>query len=273
MTQAAAPEYVLARSVLLDALDALGVHRDAVVLVGAQAVYLQTGDADLAVAPMTTDADLALAPAQLRDAPLLGDVMRAAGFVPGANPGTWRGRLDVAVDLMVPEALSGSGGRRGARLPVHGNKVARRASGLEAAIVANDPHEITALDVDDERRFTIRVARPAALLVAKVVKIEERRATPARLLPKDGLDVLRLLQATTAADLATDLAALVRDDFAGTVTSGVVAALRRDGAHPDGLLAQLAVLGVGVLDDPDTIRASVVFLVEELLRALDAQDR
>ena len=35
--------YVLARCVLLDALEALGAHRHAVVLVGAQAVYLRVG--------------------------------------------------------------------------------------------------------------------------------------------------------------------------------------------------------------------------------------
>jgi hypothetical protein len=43
--------YLIARRVLLDALDALGEHRDAIVLVGAQAVYLRVGDADLALAP------------------------------------------------------------------------------------------------------------------------------------------------------------------------------------------------------------------------------
>lgn len=37
------PEYFAARRVLLDALDALGVHRKAVVLVGAQAIYLHVG--------------------------------------------------------------------------------------------------------------------------------------------------------------------------------------------------------------------------------------
>ncbi|WP_206184695.1 hypothetical protein [Thermoactinospora rubra] len=72
-------EYVLARSVLLDALAALGPHIDAVVLVGAQAVYLHTGDADIAVAPTTTDADIALAPDKLRDEPLLEEALRAAG--------------------------------------------------------------------------------------------------------------------------------------------------------------------------------------------------
>ena len=39
--------YLIARRVLLDALDALdalGEHRDAIVLVGAQAVYLRVGE-------------------------------------------------------------------------------------------------------------------------------------------------------------------------------------------------------------------------------------
>ena len=35
--------YVLARRVLLDALEALDAHRDAIVLVGAQAVYRKPG--------------------------------------------------------------------------------------------------------------------------------------------------------------------------------------------------------------------------------------
>ena len=52
--------YIIARRVLLDALDALGAHRNAVVLVGAQAIYLRVGEADLAVAPYTTDGDLAM---------------------------------------------------------------------------------------------------------------------------------------------------------------------------------------------------------------------
>ena len=54
--------YVLARRVLLDALKALGPHREACVLAGAQAIYLRVGDADLAVAPFTTDGDLVIDP-------------------------------------------------------------------------------------------------------------------------------------------------------------------------------------------------------------------
>jgi len=59
------PRYGAARRVLLDALQALQAHADALVIAGAQAVYLHTGDGDLAVAPFTTDADLAVDPKAL----------------------------------------------------------------------------------------------------------------------------------------------------------------------------------------------------------------
>jgi hypothetical protein len=44
--------YVAARRVLLDALTVLAPHGDAIILAGAQAVYLHTGAADLAIAPL-----------------------------------------------------------------------------------------------------------------------------------------------------------------------------------------------------------------------------
>ena len=48
------PQYVRARCVLLNAADALAAHLDSVVLVGAQAVYLHTGETELfdAAAPI-----------------------------------------------------------------------------------------------------------------------------------------------------------------------------------------------------------------------------
>jgi hypothetical protein len=263
------PEYVLARSVLLDALVALGPHLDAVVLVGAQAVYLHTGEADLNVPPTTTDADLAIAPGKLLDSPLLEDAMRAAGFELAANPGAWRGRMGVAIDLMVPEALSGGSSRRSARLPIHGNRAARRTTGLEAAIVDNDHKDLAALDPADQRHVRVRVAGPAALLVAKVTKIDERRDQPNRHEPKDGLDVLRLLQAVPTDELSSRLRELLADSLAGPVTRSVMEALRRDGSDSEGLIATLAARAVGALDDQETIRASVATLVDDLLRGLE----
>jgi hypothetical protein len=73
-----APEYVAARSVLLDALVALEGHLDNLVLVGAQAVYHHTGAANLNVPLMTTDADLAVNTSGLADAPEIGGVLRRA---------------------------------------------------------------------------------------------------------------------------------------------------------------------------------------------------
>jgi hypothetical protein len=145
------PVYIAARTVLIDALEALGAYRSAVVIVGAQAVYLQTGDAGLSAAPFTRDGDVALNPAPLLTGqpPLLNDVMTDAGFElrinasGGIDPGTWLKTttvegmtLEVPVDLIIPRgSLPNPGRTRGARLGVHGKTAAMQTSGLEAALV------------------------------------------------------------------------------------------------------------------------------------------
>ena len=166
------PQYVRARRVLLDAADALAAHLDSVVLVGAQAVYLHTGEAELfdAAAPYTTDADLVIGPADLADSPLLAELLIRRGFTLREPPGRWVSSDGVYVDLMVPEALAGPGSR-GAWLGPHGRRVARRAKGLEAALVNREPMQIQALDPSDSRSITIHAAGPGALVVAKVHKI------------------------------------------------------------------------------------------------------
>ena len=111
------PLYVRARAALLDATDAMAEQIDALVLVGAQAIYLHTGDADLAVAEYTTDADFTIGPADLADSPLLAELLTARGFTTREHPGGWLSPDGIYVDLMVPEALAGPG-TRGARLGV-----------------------------------------------------------------------------------------------------------------------------------------------------------
>ena len=143
------PEYVAARRVLLDALNALGPHRKAVVLVGAQAIYLHNGEGDLAVSPYTTDGDLAIDPRELDDEPELAAALGAAGFELAISPGSWR-RSDVHIDLLVPSSMGGPG-RRSARLAPHGKEVARKASGLEAAVVDHALVRVSALDPGDRR--------------------------------------------------------------------------------------------------------------------------
>jgi hypothetical protein len=180
MNVAPDPAYVVARRVLLDALEAFGEQRGAVVLVGAQAIYLHTGEGDLAVAPHTLDADMALVPAQLRARPDLTETLEAAGFGRTEYIGIWAKTVDIqgrggemTVDLLVP-ALLGGPGRRAARLDGHGDRVARKARGLEAAVVDRTNLPVGALEPGDPRRFEIAVAWPAALLVAKLHKLAER---------------------------------------------------------------------------------------------------
>lgn len=148
-----APEYVAARAVLLDALDALDGHLPMIIVVGAQAVYLHTGAGDFVEPPMTNDGDLALNAESLKTSPEITTAMAAAGFNQGANPGRWTGRGEVAVDTMVAPFQSGHTAKdaRSARLVGHGKWAARPTAGLEPALVDNGPHTLQALDPDDHR--------------------------------------------------------------------------------------------------------------------------
>jgi len=74
-------EYVEARRVLLDALTALQPHIGAIVLIGAQAIYLRTAGRLSTYQPFTTDADLALDPALLADERSSSATGAALGFV------------------------------------------------------------------------------------------------------------------------------------------------------------------------------------------------
>jgi len=226
--------YVAARSVLLDALEAVRAHLNALVLVGAQAIYLHTGEADLAVAPYTTDGDLALEPTRLGPKPMLQAALTAAGFVQQLNVvGIWLRSVlvagtptPVAVDLLVPDSLGGPG-RRGARIPPHGKQVARKVVGLEATLVDNDRREITALEPADGRRIELAVAGPAGMLVAKVHKIRERRAERDRVSDKDARDVYRLLRSVPTEELVRRFRTLGSSDLSHDGTTSAIAHLPR----------------------------------------------
>ncbi|MDA8197003.1 MAG: hypothetical protein M0019_07345 [Actinomycetota bacterium] len=228
------PRYVVARRVLLDALSALAPYGKAFIVAGAQAVYLRTGLNEVAVAPYTTDGDLALDPNLIGDEPALESTMRNAGFelagmdTSEIEPGIWTRteevdghQLIIPVDLIVPEAaLINTSGRRGARLGVHGNRAARRAIGLEAALVDHATMTVTSLDPTDLRSIDVEVAGVAALLVAKAHKINDRVVSGRadRLNDKDAADVYRIMQTASSSDVGATLRELLSDKTAGGPT-------------------------------------------------------
>ena len=263
---------VSARSALLDALEALADQREALVLVGAQAIYLHTGAAPVALAEATKDTDLAVDPRALDDEPLLEEAMRRAGFHPNLTepqPGSWLSPRGIPVDLLVPAAVAGEGGRRGARIPPHGRHATRRARGLEAAVVDHAPMNVTALDPDDTRSAEIEVAGPAALLVAKLHKLGERRDTPERLLDKDAHDIYRLLVGADTTMLAAVFARLQRDELAGGVTDEAIIFLEQLFASgPDALGSMMAGRAEELVGDSAVVSAAVATLAADLLAVL-----
>ena len=260
------PMYVRARTALLDAADALAQQLDAVVLVGAQAIYLHTGEADFAVAEYTTDADFCIAPEDLSDRPLLAESLEAHGFSLREHPGAWMSPDGIPVDLMVPAALAGAGSR-GARLGPHGKQAARRARGLEGALIHRERIRIASLRPGDARTVSMLVAGPAALLVAKVHKIAERIGTGDRVSDKDALDVLRLLQAIDTAMLANGLAHLENHEISAAVTTEAVSQLAPLFGTPEAAGIAMAIRAARPNAQAQVISASFIALVSDLLTA------
>lgn len=263
----------MARTALLDALEALQEHRNAVILVGAQAVYQHTGAAKVALAEFTTDGDLAIDPDLLGTDPLIEDAMVAAGFTPDPREsavGTWIARNGVPVDLMVPAAIAGPG-RRSVTAPPHDSKSMRSTRGLEAALVDNSKRAIGAFDTStDARNFVISVAGPAALLVAKLHKIDDRIDNPSRLDNKDAHDIYRILVALPTEQLANTFRILQTTTVSEPVTTEAVDLLRQLFAKgPDAVGSQMAGSAEEIIGDPVAVAESVSLLAQDLLRALE----
>jgi hypothetical protein len=264
---------VRSRRGLLDALEALEPHLDALILVGAQAIYLHTGDIDEAIATETKDSDLAVDPSALGDDPLLEEALADAGFqrnLVHPQPGEWLSPDGVPVDLLVPAAVApGKPSSRSVELPPHDRLALRRVVGLEAALVDQGPRRIEALEAGDSREFMIAVAGPAALLVAKLQKLIERQAqSGARRVAKDGHDVYRLLRDVPTDAFIPRFERLFGDEVTQTLARDAVAHLRTlfgTAGSPGAAMAGRTVRGVG---DPAEVAQASAVLANDLLVAL-----
>lgn len=260
------------RRAMLDVLEALEEHRQSIVIVGAHAIYMQVQTTQTAVAPFTRDSDMVIDPEVLLDEPLLEAVLQRAGFTlrNPDHPGTWQRGGD-ELDLMVPSG-AGGGGRRAARIPPHARNVARKTRGLEGALVDNDLWDVESLEpAQDSRKFKVKVAGPAALLVSKLYKLKERleQGNPDRQQDKDAHDIYRILLETEPAELKTRYQNLLETDLSADVAKNALGYLHElfaAGETAEGsVMAGRAEEGIG---NPTTVSLQASALAEELLGLL-----
>ncbi|MER5419687.1 hypothetical protein [Streptosporangium roseum] len=247
------------------------------IVIGAQAIYLRTAKSPVALAETTKDSDLALDPRLLADDPRVEESMSRAGFYRDpfdGQPGAWLNTEGIPVDLMVPDALAGPGTKntRGARIPPHDRRATRRARGLEAAVIDNTVMDVVALDKSDTRTYRVKVAGPAALLIAKLHKIAERADLPRRLNDKDAHDAYRILIDTDTADLAFAFGALRREPVSSETTDQAIEYLvTLFAAGPDALGASMAGRAEEGIGEPERVALSTSLLAADLVTALASQ--
>lgn len=267
--------YVRSRRALLDALSALRDHLGSLILVGAQAIYLHTGEVDEAVATETKDSDLVVDPRDLRDDPRLEEALGRAGFhrdLVNPQPGTWFSPDGIPVDLLVPAAVApGRRRHRSVDLSPHDRMATRRITGLEAALVDHERRTIEALEPGDTRRFTIDVAGPAALLVAKLQKIAERVTQPEhRQVAKDGHDAYRLLREVPLETFVERFAVLFAEPVSEPTARAAVEHLETLFGSADAVGAVMAGSSVAGVGDSDQVAEASAVLAGELVDELRA---
>ena len=218
------------------------------------------------------DADLALIPELLVEDPKIIEAMESAGYAVTEQPGIYRRNDGSQVDLLVPESV-GNGGRGGAKLGVHGNRVARRVRGLEGALVSRRSMTISELAPGDPRTYEISVAGPAALLVVKTHKLTERFDAKdiERLSNKDAFDLFRLLRAVDTNELAAEIRLMLGEPVSATVTAEAMRRLGDLFGTATAAGTQLVAEHVAGVESPDVIVASSVAFSQALIEGTARQ--
>ena len=136
-------------------------------------------------------------------------------------------------------------------------------------MVDRSPMLISSLTTGDPRELVVNVAGPAALLVAKLHKVGERRTEPDRLVDKDAYDIYRLLVAVPAATIGESIDRLVDDPLAGRVTIVAMTFLREMfAAGPGAVGSAMAGRAEDGIGNPDLVAAAATALTNELLIAI-----
>jgi hypothetical protein len=221
------------------------------------------------IATTKKDSDLVIDPGLIADDSLLEEAIAIAGFhrnLLSGQPGEWLDADGIPVDLLVPETLVPG---RGARMSPHSSSAARKVLGLEAAIVDNRELVVASLRPGDPRSYRVRVAGPAAPVVAKLHKLGERCDTPHRLVDKDAHDHYRLLRAVETGELVDGFERLLADNRSRIVAAEGLVYLRELFAESSMLGARMAGRVEEGLGDPEAVAAAVAALSSDLLGALE----
>lgn len=127
--------------------------------------------------------------------------------------------------------------------------------------------QLASLEEGDARTVEVRVAGPAALLVAKTHKIDDRNGSD-RQSDKDALDVLRLLRGTETSDLTARYAKLLGDPRSEGAAKRGRELLEKQFAKRQNPGVQMAIRSAGALGDAEEIAAQFEALVGDLFAAL-----
>lgn len=195
------------RVAIANVVRTLGGNSEALVLIGAHAIYLRTPDFRSAVAPATKDADFVLRPEVLTTIDPLDQVLVSAGYQRKGSdlPGTWVDPTGAELDFMTPGPRRS---KRSAPVPPHGQGAIQHVEGAEGCLVDFD-----LMPLPDVNNVRIRVAGSAGLLIAKLHKVHERIGTPQRDYAKDSFDIYRLLAGTTPDEITSRLKAILASPF------------------------------------------------------------
>ena len=123
---------------------------------------------------------------------------------------------------------------------------------------------VPSLESEDQRQYALRVAGPAALLIAKPHKLNDRQSSPSRQDDKDALDVYRLLQLPIER-LSVGLQAVLIAALSGEVTRAALVFLRELFATPDSEGSGMAARSLEGFADARQIRTSCSALAQEVL--------
>jgi len=270
MNQPGDQELVRARTGLLDAIQALEPQLESLILVGAQAIYLHTQSISLPVAATTSDADIVFDPDLLLSDPTVGEAMTEAGFVPNSLEdavGSWVSSSGVPIDLMVPVSIGGTGRRSVSRTPHEPNSI-RKTIGLECCVFDSPKQHIFSNEDSDDRNYLIRVASPAALLVAKLIKFGERLDSP-RFVAKDAYDIYRLMLSSGVGELAGSMAKYLGEiRLRDEVLLAVKCLEQHFAISQNSPGAESAASSEELIGQPDQVRARTWALSRELVASL-----